>query len=148
MWAREPSARSDRALRTHRGSAAALTRARPPPRTPTIPQAALWRQRVRALHRAAPVRAHHKGKGRMSLQHGRWHPSLTLPAAACAPPGQARAKETYGVTDGDLKSLGSMTKANPKNKSWQDMRLYLQSQVRAQRAHRLQPLPTLAAARE
>lgn len=33
------------------------------------------------------------------------------------------------LTDGDLKKLGSISRANPRKKDWSAMRLYLQSQV-------------------
>ncbi len=34
------------------------------------------------------------------------------------------------MTDGDLKKIGSLSKANPHKKEWSSMRLYLDSQVR------------------
>lgn len=45
-------------------------------------------------------------------------------------PCQTAAKQRYAVTDGDLKKLGSLRRANVQNKSWQPMHLFLESQVR------------------
>ena len=42
---------------------------------------------------------------------------------------QSAAKEIYMLTEGDLKKLGSISRANPHKKDWSAMRLYLQSQV-------------------
>ena len=42
---------------------------------------------------------------------------------------QSAAKEIYMLTEGDLKKLGSITRANPHKKDWSAMRLYMQSQV-------------------
>ncbi len=53
---------------------------------------------------------------------------------------QTTAKQRYFVTDNDLKKLGSLRKANPHKKDWQQMHLYLQSQAGALRcftSHRL-----------
>lgn len=44
---------------------------------------------------------------------------------------QSSAKENYMLTDGDLRKLGSISRANPRKKDWSAMRLYLQSQVNA-----------------
>ncbi|GAB4817316.1 hypothetical protein N2152v2_004362 [Parachlorella kessleri] len=41
------------------------------------------------------------------------------------------AKQRYYVTDNDLRKLGSLRKANPHKKDWQQMHLYMQSQVEA-----------------
>ncbi|KAL6756598.1 hypothetical protein V8C86DRAFT_2646054 [Haematococcus lacustris] len=47
------------------------------------------------------------------------------------------AKELFLLSDGDLKRLGCITKANPQHKQWSGMKLYLKLQVAevAQRKH-------------
>jgi DNA repair protein len=42
---------------------------------------------------------------------------------------RSNAKLTYSLTDKDLKSLGSIRRSNPHQKSWQKMHLYLERQV-------------------
>jgi hypothetical protein len=49
----------------------------------------------------------------------------------CAERLQSTAKELYLVTDGDLKKLGCLTRANPQHKDWAPLKLYMQSQARA-----------------
>ncbi len=43
---------------------------------------------------------------------------------------QGTAKERYLLTDRDLGKLGFITKANPQHKTWSEMKLYLELQVR------------------
>ncbi len=52
-------------------------------------------------------------------------------APECAGRRQSTAKELYLVTDGDLKKLGCLTRANPQHKDWAPLKLYMQSQARA-----------------
>ncbi|GBF90282.1 hypothetical protein Rsub_02388 [Raphidocelis subcapitata] len=43
---------------------------------------------------------------------------------------KSKAKSLYLLSDADLRPLGSLEKANPQNKNWNAMRMYLASQVR------------------
>ena len=43
---------------------------------------------------------------------------------------QGNAKEQYCLTDGDMKRLGSVSKANPQRKEWSAMKLYMLEQAR------------------
>lgn len=42
---------------------------------------------------------------------------------------QGNAKEQYCLTDGDMKKLGSVSKANPQRKEWSAMKLYMLEQA-------------------
>ena len=42
---------------------------------------------------------------------------------------QGNAKEQYCLTDGDMKKMGSVSKANPQKKEWSAMKLYLLEQA-------------------
>ena len=43
---------------------------------------------------------------------------------------QSTAKQQYGLTDGDLKKLGSLRRSNPQRKDWHPMQLFLEAQVK------------------
>jgi hypothetical protein len=42
---------------------------------------------------------------------------------------QSAAKQQFGLTDGDLKKLGSVRRANPQRKDWHPMQLFMRAQV-------------------
>ena len=42
---------------------------------------------------------------------------------------QSTAKDTFLLTDRDLRHLGFISKSNPQRKQWSEMKLYLRLQV-------------------
>ena len=53
-------------------------------------------------------------------------PTLRTPLA---PPPQTAVRQCYCLTEGDLRKLGNIRRANSHNRNWQPTCLYLESQV-------------------